>query len=204
MVSAFTWKNRFPLRRAWGAAVATPPPRCSRSTNFLVTPPLRLSCTKWRRRSARIFHFFCKTSPPSPSGGANSLRHAYLVLIHPGFGISTAWAYQHLALFPQAQNGQPGRAAKLAELLQAGDSTGASRALYNSLEAPALDKFPLLQLFQDYFRASGAWATLMSGSGSTTFAVADSEKTAQLFLEGFKTKFGDKCWTAAVPMTGPA
>ena len=131
-------------------------------------------------------------------------RHAYLVLIHPGFGISTAWAYQHLALFPQAQNGQPGRAAKLAELLQAGDSTGASRALYNSLEAPALDKFPLLQLFQDYFRASGAWATLMSGSGSTTFAVADSEKTAQLFLEGFKTKFGDKCWTAAVPMTGPA
>ena len=31
-------------------------------------------------------------------------------LIHPGFGISTPWAYQNLARFPVALNGQKGRA----------------------------------------------------------------------------------------------
>ncbi|HUB87600.1 MAG TPA: 4-(cytidine 5'-diphospho)-2-C-methyl-D-erythritol kinase, partial [Verrucomicrobiae bacterium] len=35
------------------------------------------------------------------------------LLIHPGFGISTPWAYQNLVRFPAALNGQKGRAAEL-------------------------------------------------------------------------------------------
>jgi 4-diphosphocytidyl-2-C-methyl-D-erythritol kinase len=130
-----------------------------------------------------------------------ALQSAYIVLIHPGFGISTPWAYQQLNQFPEAQRGRPGRAARLVQLLRAGDAAGASRELYNSLEAPALRKYPLLELFQENLRENGAWAALMSGSGSSTFALANGQSAAERLLESFKSRFGDQCWTAAVKMT---
>jgi 4-diphosphocytidyl-2-C-methyl-D-erythritol kinase len=130
-----------------------------------------------------------------------ALQSTYIVLIHPGFGISTSWAYQQLARFPEAQNGRPGRGEKLAAFLRAGDAPAASREFYNSLEAPALRKYPLLELFQEFFRDNGAWATLMSGSGSTIFALADMKGKAEHLLESFKAKFGVNCWTTAVKMS---
>jgi 4-diphosphocytidyl-2-C-methyl-D-erythritol kinase len=129
-----------------------------------------------------------------------ALRSSCILLIHPGFGISTAWAYQRLSQWPQAQNGQPGRAAKLVAVLRAGDRAGAAREFYNSLEAPALHKYPLLELFQHFLRENGAWAALMSGSGSTTFALVEGRETAERLLELFKTKFGLHCWTAIVKL----
>ena len=45
---------------------------------------------------------------------------------------------------------------------------------YNSLEAPAFDKFPVLALYQEFLRENGALVSLMSGSGSTTFAIAEN------------------------------
>jgi 4-diphosphocytidyl-2-C-methyl-D-erythritol kinase len=127
-----------------------------------------------------------------------ALRSAHIVLIHPGFGISTAWAYQQLARFPEAQNGRAGRAASLAALLRAGDHKRAGREFYNSLEAPALRKYPLLELFQEFLRENGAWAVLMSGSGSSTFALVEAKEAAERLQDGFKAKFGGKCWTAVV------
>ena len=35
-----------------------------------------------------------------------ALRGKAFLLIHPGFGISTPWAYQNLARFPEALNGE--------------------------------------------------------------------------------------------------
>lgn len=121
-------------------------------------------------------------------------------LIHPGFGIATPWAYQALARFPAALNGEKGRAERLVAKLQAGDLRAASGEFYNSLEAPALDKFPVLGLYQEFLRASGALAALMSGSGSTTFAIAENLAAAEALGEKFKSEFGPNCWTAAVPV----
>lgn len=121
-------------------------------------------------------------------------------LIHPGFGIATPWAYQTLAKFPAALNGTPGRAQKLISKLQAGDLRAASNEFYNSLEAPALDKFPVLELFQEFLLNEGALAVLMSGSGSTTFALAENLRVAEMLAEKFKSKFGANGWTAVVPV----
>ncbi len=68
-----------------------------------------------------------------------ALHGAAFLLIHPGFGISTAWAYQKLARFPAVLNGQPGRAQHLIALLQTGTLNRAADEFYNSLEAPALE-----------------------------------------------------------------
>jgi 4-diphosphocytidyl-2-C-methyl-D-erythritol kinase len=129
-----------------------------------------------------------------------ALRGKAFLLIHPGFGISTAWAYQALVRFPAALNGRRDRAQKLISALQTGDLRAASGQFYNSLEAPALEKFPVLALFQEFLRANGALATLMSGSGSTTFAIVENVKTAETLVEEFKSRFGKNCWTAVVPV----
>jgi 4-diphosphocytidyl-2-C-methyl-D-erythritol kinase len=129
-----------------------------------------------------------------------ALRDKVFLLIHPGFGIATAWAYENLARFPAALKGKKGRAQKLISLLQTNDLKMASKEFYNSLEAPALEKFPVLALFQEFLRANGALVALMSGSGSTTFAIVENMNAAEKLAEKFKSKFGQNCWIAVVPV----
>jgi 4-diphosphocytidyl-2-C-methyl-D-erythritol kinase len=129
-----------------------------------------------------------------------ALQGKGLLLIHPGFGVSTAWAYGALKQFPGALNGRPGRAAALIAALDQSDFSAAANQLYNSLEAPVLRKYPLLVIFQEFLREQGALAALMSGSGSTTFAITASLDAARLLEEKFRTKFGPNLWTAALPL----
>ncbi|MFO1515037.1 MAG: 4-(cytidine 5'-diphospho)-2-C-methyl-D-erythritol kinase [Verrucomicrobiota bacterium] len=154
-------------------------------------------------------NFFLQAKPALATGRGEqvesledfpALRGTSFFLIHPGFGISTPWAYQNLARFPHALNGKSGRARKLISLLQAADLVAAGREFYNSLEAPALEKFPILALYQEFLREHGAAATLMSGSGSTTFAIFRERALAEAALAKFKPKFGESCWTAIVPV----
>jgi len=133
----------------------------------------------------------------TPLGFLPALRGAYFVLVHPGFGISTPWAYEQLAKFPASLSGAAGRAQKLVTLLET-DLDAGGREFYNSLEAPALRKYPLLEIIQESFRENGAVGTLMSGSGSTTFAVAKSKGAAENLLEKLKDKFGANLWAATV------
>jgi 4-diphosphocytidyl-2-C-methyl-D-erythritol kinase len=127
-----------------------------------------------------------------------ALRGRAFLLIHPGFGISTPWAYQNLARFPKALNGKQGRAQELISKLQSNDWPAVADGFYNSLEAPALEKYPVLALFQEFLRANGALAALMSGSGSTTFAIVENVNAGESLVERFKSRFGSNCWTAAV------
>ena len=127
-----------------------------------------------------------------------ALKGAACLLVHPGFGVASAWAYQQLHRFPEAVSGRPGRAQELVSLLEKEDLKNACLKLYNSLEFPVLEKFPLLALFQEFFREEGAAGSLMSGSGSTTFAILQSTSEAEQLLEAFKSKFGQSNWTAGV------
>lgn len=128
------------------------------------------------------------------------LHGTALFLVHPGFGISTPWAYKELARFPAALNGERGRARRLVNSLQERDLRVAARDIYNSLEAPALEKFPVLALYQEFLRERGALVSLMSGSGSTTFAIFASQTEAEAAIEPFKRKFGSAGWISVVPL----
>jgi 4-diphosphocytidyl-2-C-methyl-D-erythritol kinase len=119
-------------------------------------------------------------------------------LVHPGFGISTPWSYQNLARFPEALNGKSGRAKELVEKLQAQNLAGAAGTFSNSLEAPAFDKFPVLELYKEFLRENGAEVALMSGSGSTMFAITKNLPAAETLAEKFKSQFGNNGWTATV------
>ncbi len=128
------------------------------------------------------------------------LSKVWIVLLRPNFGVSTPWAYQELARYPVALKGRPGRASELIETLRSGDLPRACSLLYNSLEAPVLARYPLLEVFQEFFRRHHALGSLMSGSGSTTFALFDGEAAAQRAVAAIPTEFGDTNWIAAVPL----
>jgi 4-diphosphocytidyl-2-C-methyl-D-erythritol kinase len=153
--------------------------------------------------------FFLQSQPALATGRGElirplapfpALRGTAFLLAHPGFGISTAWAYQQLARFPQALNGEPGRAQQLVSLLQAADFRDSGITLYNSFEPPALQKYPLLAMYQEFLRANGALATLMSGSGSTTFALVENQAAGEALAEKFKGRFGTAVWVTVVPV----
>lgn len=152
--------------------------------------------------------FFLQTKPTLATGRGEriqpldffpALHGAWFLLIYPGFGISTPWAYHQLQRFPAALNGTKGRAQQLIAGLQRNHLVAAAAGLYNSLEVPALEKYPLLQLFQEFLRANGAVAALMSGSGSSTFALLPNKPAAEALSERFKSKFGGTNWLGLVP-----
>ena len=136
-----------------------------------------------------------------PVANFPALQGKALLLIHPGFGISTPWAYQNLARFPEALNGRKNRANDLMAKLQSNDWPAVADVFYNSLEAPAFEKFPVLKLYQEFLLSNGALAALMSGSGSTTFAVCENLSAAAALAEKFKSKFGQNGWTAVVAIS---
>jgi 4-diphosphocytidyl-2-C-methyl-D-erythritol kinase len=171
-----------------------------------------LSGAKLRELAASLgsdIPFFLQDKPALATGRGEkiqpldsfpALRGKAFLLIHPGFGISTPWAYQNLARFPEALNGKAGRAKDLISKLQGNNWPGVADAFYNSLEAPAFDKFPVLALYQEFLRENGALAALMSGSGSTTFAIVENVPSGELLVEKFKSQFGARSWITVVPV----
>ena len=126
-----------------------------------------------------------------------TLEGVHILLVHPGFGVSTPWAYRNLARFPKDLNGERERAHRLVEALKT--SLRVARLdFYNSLEAPVFEKFPLLAIFRDFFVECGSLVAMMSGSGSTTFALLEQQQKAEQLEEAFKGKFGTFCWTRTV------
>ena len=152
--------------------------------------------------------FFLQSQPAVATGRGErvesvpsfqALSGTGLLLIHPGFGISTPWAYQQLSRFPEALNGRSGRAREVVDLLSAGKLALAAAQFYNSLEAPALEKYPILLLYQEFLREQGALGARMSGSGSTTFALVENVRSGRVLEQRFLSKFGP-CWTSVVPL----
>ena len=132
-----------------------------------------------------------------PLAPFQSLQGKWFVLVYPGFGVPTAWAYEHLKQFPAAMNGTKGRAQQLAHKLQGRDLRAASPHFYNSLELPVLRKYPLLAMIREFLEAEGSIVARMSGSGSTIFGIVEDESAAKTLQDKVKNKFGG-CWTASV------
>ncbi len=127
-----------------------------------------------------------------------ALKGAAFVLCHPGFGVTTAWAYQALSKFPGALNGLTGRAANLAWHLQLGALVDAIPLMYNSLELPVFEKYPLIAMMLEFVKREGAIGAMMSGSGSTIFAICGSLVSGERLAEKLRREFGGRMWMTVV------
>ena len=106
----------------------------------------------------------------------------WVVLVKPEFGVSTAAAYSAYRALPSDQ--KLGPAKKTAWGL-----------LRNDLEQPVFQKYLLLPEVKSWLEQQAETElALMSGSGSTMFAVVKSEDDGQKIAARFSLFFGLKFW----------
>jgi 4-diphosphocytidyl-2-C-methyl-D-erythritol kinase len=89
-----------------------------------------------------------------------------LVLVCPPFGLATRDVYQEVTVPAEPQTGKDIRRA-----VAAGDIEDIGKALFNRLEGPAEKLCPELTRYRDRLAALKPAGVLMSGSGSTLFAL---------------------------------
>ena len=109
----------------------------------------------------------------APIEGAPSLP---LAMVTPGGGLSTpavfkAWDEGNYPIRPMDLDG-------LASALVAKDIETAQALSFNALEAPAIQLMPEIGEIISAFRGMGARMVRMTGSGSTVFAVFDTDEQA--------------------------
>jgi 4-diphosphocytidyl-2-C-methyl-D-erythritol kinase len=102
----------------------------------------------------------------------------WVVLVNPGFGVNTKWAYQELAAtrtavtplsLVQRELDRQSRVS-WAQLIAAAE---------NDFEAPVFDAYGKLREIKRSLQAHGAEFALLSGSGATVFGVFEDEARAQ-------------------------
>jgi 4-diphosphocytidyl-2-C-methyl-D-erythritol kinase len=114
-----------------------------------------------------------------------------LVLIKPAFPVPTPWAYQRWA---QSQ--------ELPGILYAPQLCPWG-TMVNSLERPVFEKYRLLPALKSWLLGhSSVRAALMSGSGSTMFAITQSDAEAAALAEEARQWCGDTAWVQATRILG--
>lgn len=110
-------------------------------------------------------------------------RNLWVCLFKPGFGVPTAAAYQAYAQLPEDQKkGEP-------------EDTKWGK-LRNDLERSVFRKYILLPVIKDWLKQQPETiVALMSGSGSTMFAMVRDEANGRALVERFRGKFGDRIWS---------
>ena len=137
--------------------------------------------------------FFVKNQPALATGRGeklNALKMAGpipLLLVHLGFGSSTAWAYGHCGIPRDADSTVPVPPVLTREAI--------IRLLRNDLQAPVFKKFPVLAAALDFMKKqNGVLGAMMSGSGSTLFAILDSDEAGPGIASALRARFTESAW----------
>ena len=137
--------------------------------------------------------FFVKNQPALATGRGeklNALKIAGsipLLLVHLGFGSSTAWAYGHCDIPRDADSTVPVPPVLTREAI--------IRLLRNDLQAPVFKKFPVLAAALDFMKKqNGVLGAMMSGSGSTLFAILDSDEAGPGIASALRARFTESAW----------
>ena len=137
--------------------------------------------------------FFVQQAPAALAEGvgerlrpAPSLRDCFVLLVNPGFPVSTAWVYRNLdftrlpheASFPDSQD------AGWREMVRAGGCV-------NDLETVTPCRYPVVAEVKAAMRAQGAALALMSGAGPTVFGLFADRAAAETAWEHFRREFAE-------------
>ncbi len=105
----------------------------------------------------------------------------WLVLVKPPFGVATAAVYQNFRI-DEASASKPNLPLVL-EGIKTGTVQQVWQGLGNVLESVTLKMHPVIQEIKEKFTRWGADAVLMSGSGPTVCAFAESRQKAETLKE---------------------
>lgn len=100
----------------------------------------------------------------------------YIVVMNPGFEVSTKEVYQGFDKKRKSTHSDIGR---IVDALNRNDFNGICKNMANSMEDIVFKKFPELEKLKRIAKKAGAEGVLMSGSGPTIFAITQSENKAK-------------------------
>jgi 4-diphosphocytidyl-2-C-methyl-D-erythritol kinase len=104
-------------------------------------------------------------------------RRLWLVIVYPGFPVSTAWAYRSL-YFKLTKDIEKTSLNRYVSPLR-----GRALELVNDLERPVFRRYPKVAHLKAQLGEAGAVGTSMSGSGSSVFGIFSSgDKAKKAFL----------------------
>lgn len=109
---------------------------------------------------------------------------AGLVLLCPGERVSTPWAYAAWDRNNPLTEERNGAITRASQSLFGG--TSSIRWLENSFEPSVFEAFPRLRRFRERLLREGAFAAVMSGSGSSLFGLFRDADVALRAAEGFR------------------
>ncbi len=146
----------------------------------------------------------------------SDLDHLYLVLAkYKNLSISTAWAYQaYREKFDNTyitdtvileQRKKQLNSGGLVKAIAHKEGGQIGKLLYNDLERVILPAYPQVAKLKDEFIKCNPLGAMMSGSGPTVFALAESKTQAEEIQEKVKTKIADpdlQFWIAKLNSTG--
>ncbi len=117
-----------------------------------------------------------------------------LVIINPGIPISTVWAYQQ---FDKLRVNKKVAIEELADKISKGKDISWSDGWVNVLEDVALSFYHEISDIKSNLEEMGALFVLMSGSGSTVFAVVKDQETVRNIKNNWprKNDFIASAWT---------
>ncbi|MBE9528874.1 MAG: 4-(cytidine 5'-diphospho)-2-C-methyl-D-erythritol kinase [Proteobacteria bacterium] len=136
--------------------------------------------------------FMLKTSAIA-TGRGTELRAVKLpsyqyVLINPGFGVSTEWAYSNFIL----TNGIEDNTLFYSEDTF-NDLPWLTRSMYNDLESVTASVHPQIAVIKEALVRAGAEGALMSGSGPTLFGIFSDHARAATAAASLRESLGDEC-----------
>jgi 4-diphosphocytidyl-2-C-methyl-D-erythritol kinase len=147
--------------------------------------------------------FFVRAAPAALARGigerltpAHCLHPGPVLLVNPGFPVSTKWAYENLAL---TSEGNPYILAPDSAYLNNGyfgsgsiDIEAAGVSFFvNDLESVTIARYPEIGRIKESLLAFGARVALMSGSGPTVFGLFVQEHEAQAAFRHFRAIYSD-------------
>lgn len=111
----------------------------------------------------------------------NKIPSFRVIVVKPSFSISTAWAYQNLALKHLTKS--PKNINIIYYYLKQKDLLRLGELLHNDLEEVCLKKYSFILTLKQRLRDLGAGVVLMSGSGSAIYALVPNRSIEQHIKE---------------------
>lgn len=172
----------------------------NRLHGFCVGPETLLSLGA--KLGADVPFFVAEDSTALATGTGTELRPFsgpdgyWVVLVNPGFAVSTRWVYENLLLTTGNKlytfSGSLQSISECKNLLQSVFVDDRSMStLFNDLEDVTITRFPEIQEIKNAFNNEGATASLMSGSGPTVFGVFKDYNLAKKSFAAFKHQYRD-------------
>ncbi|HID02130.1 MAG TPA: 4-(cytidine 5'-diphospho)-2-C-methyl-D-erythritol kinase [Desulfobacterales bacterium] len=114
------------------------------------------------------------------------LEDCSILLVNPGFSVSTAWVYENFTLT---------RAVKDSNLSNSRKNESLSKlccSLFNDLETVTIKRYPEIQSIKNLMIDNGATDALMSGSGPTVFGIFPDGDGRSVYLRKCVEKLTEK------------